>query len=72
MDAIVGEIEQVPPRFSAIKVDGQRAYDLAREGEVLDLAAALNGGRALACNDEHYGRMSNILNPGRAASMADH
>lgn len=29
----VGTIEQVPPKFSAIKVDGQRAYDLAREGE---------------------------------------
>ncbi|HLS69238.1 MAG TPA: tRNA pseudouridine(55) synthase TruB [Kiloniellales bacterium] len=29
----IGEIEQTPPIFSAIKVDGQRAYDLAREGE---------------------------------------
>ena len=29
----VGTIEQVPPRFSAIKIDGERAYDLAREGE---------------------------------------
>jgi tRNA pseudouridine55 synthase len=28
-----GSIEQVPPRFSAIKVDGERAYDMAREGE---------------------------------------
>ena len=28
----VGTIEQVPPRFSAIKIDGERAYDLAREG----------------------------------------
>ena len=28
-----GEIEQVPPSFSAIKVGGERAYDLAREGE---------------------------------------
>lgn len=33
-----GEIEQVPPRFSAIKVDGERAYDLARAGENVDLA----------------------------------
>lgn len=29
----IGEIEQVPPAFSAIKIDGQRAYDLARAGE---------------------------------------
>lgn len=34
-----GDIEQVPPQFSAVKVDGERAYDLAREGEVMDLAA---------------------------------
>ena len=35
----VGEIDQVPPAFSAIKVDGQRAYDLAREGVAVELAA---------------------------------
>ena len=34
-----GEIEQVPPRFSAIKVDGQRAYDLAREGVEVELSS---------------------------------
>jgi tRNA pseudouridine55 synthase len=35
----IGEIMQVPPAFSAVKVDGERAYDLAREGEELELAA---------------------------------
>lgn len=39
LPTFVGEIEQVPPRFSAIKVDGQRAYDLAREGEAFELKA---------------------------------
>lgn len=34
-----GDILQVPPQFSAVKVEGERAYDLAREGEVMDLAA---------------------------------
>jgi tRNA pseudouridine55 synthase len=34
-----GAIEQIPPRFSAIKIKGERAYDLAREGEVPDIAA---------------------------------
>lgn len=34
-----GEISQVPPAFSAIKVNGERAYDLARDGEVVELAA---------------------------------
>src|SRR6218665_3646739 len=33
-----GEIMQTPPAFSAIKVDGERAYDLARAGEVVELA----------------------------------
>ena len=35
----VGEIEQVPPKYSAIKVDGERAYDLARAGEYVELEA---------------------------------
>ncbi|HZP08707.1 tRNA pseudouridine(55) synthase TruB [Methyloceanibacter sp.] len=34
----VGEISQVPPRFSALKVDGARAYDLARDKEEFELA----------------------------------
>ena len=34
----IGTIEQVPPRFSAVKIDGERAYDLAREGEVVEIA----------------------------------
>ncbi|MDO8533384.1 MAG: tRNA pseudouridine(55) synthase TruB [Xanthobacteraceae bacterium] len=33
-----GTIEQVPPRFSALKIDGERAYDLAREGEEVVLS----------------------------------
>jgi tRNA pseudouridine55 synthase len=33
-----GEIEQVPPAFSAIKIAGERAYDLARAGETVELA----------------------------------
>jgi tRNA pseudouridine55 synthase len=36
-----GEIEQVPPAFSAIKIDGNRAYDLARSGEEVVLEARL-------------------------------
>lgn len=34
-----GTIMQVPPAFSAIKVDGERAYDLARDGETVELEA---------------------------------
>jgi tRNA pseudouridine55 synthase len=43
IDALIprftGTISQIPPRFSAVKVDGERAYDLARDGAELDLAA---------------------------------
>ena len=34
-----GPIEQVPPAYSAIKIDGERAYDLARRGEVVEMKA---------------------------------
>jgi tRNA pseudouridine55 synthase len=37
--AFRGQIMQVPPQYSAVKVDGERAYDLAREGEAMELAA---------------------------------
>ncbi|MBZ0216455.1 MAG: tRNA pseudouridine(55) synthase TruB [Fimbriimonadaceae bacterium] len=37
LDRYRGRIEQVPPAFSAIKIDGQRAYDLARGGESVEL-----------------------------------
>jgi tRNA pseudouridine55 synthase len=33
-----GEIEQTPPPYSAVKVQGRRAYDMARKGEQVDLA----------------------------------
>lgn len=43
IDAVLGEFEgeilQTPPAFSAIKVDGERAYDLARAGETFELEA---------------------------------
>ena len=39
LPAFVGDIEQVPPKFSAVKIDGERAYKLAREGEDVTLAA---------------------------------
>ncbi|MCM8556286.1 tRNA pseudouridine(55) synthase TruB [Sphingomicrobium sediminis] len=37
MPGYMGTIEQMPPAFSALKVDGKRAYDLAREGKAVDL-----------------------------------
>ena len=37
LPAFVGNIEQTPPAFSALKIEGKRAYDLARAGEPVDL-----------------------------------
>ncbi|HXV74020.1 MAG TPA: tRNA pseudouridine(55) synthase TruB [Sphingomonadales bacterium] len=37
LPAFIGSIRQVPPRFSAVKVSGQRAYALARAGEAVEL-----------------------------------
>ena len=37
LPSFIGTIDQVPPSFSAKRVDGERAYDLAREGEVVEL-----------------------------------
>lgn len=39
LPAFTGDIEQVPPQFSAVKVDGERAYAKARGGEEMELAA---------------------------------
>jgi tRNA pseudouridine55 synthase len=39
LPSFTGLIAQVPPRFSAIKIDGERAYDLARDGVAVELAA---------------------------------
>lgn len=52
--------------YGAVHRDWTEAAD-----SLIDLAAALNGGRALQCSDEHYGSMSNLLLPGRGASMAE-
>ncbi len=39
LPGFVGDIMQVPPQFSAVKIDGQRAYTLARAGEEIEIAA---------------------------------
>jgi tRNA pseudouridine55 synthase len=38
LTSFVGEIEQIPPPYSAVKVKGKKAYEMAREGEEVDLA----------------------------------
>jgi tRNA pseudouridine55 synthase len=38
LPSLTGLIQQIPPRYSAIKVEGERAYDLARDGEAIELS----------------------------------
>ena len=56
-----------------MKVYGSPTVDWSRilPGELVDIAAALNGGVALACNNEHFGTMRNLLTPGRGVNMGD-
>lgn len=39
IDTFIGEVEQTPPRYSAIKINGKRAHELARRGETVDIDA---------------------------------
>lgn len=53
-----------------LRVYGEVVKDW-KVGDTIDLAAMENGGRALICSDEHFGRMENILTPGRGINMGD-
>lgn len=46
-------------------------WSLVRENESVDLASALNGAKALECNDMFFSDMSNLLMPGRGVNMGD-
>ncbi len=41
------------------------------KGETIDLAAAINGGKALQCNDMFFSKMDNLIMPGRGVNMGD-
>jgi allantoicase len=49
----------------------RKAWQQHPPGSVTDLFALENGGRALACNDEHFGSMHNLNIPGRGVNMGD-
>ena len=51
LPSFTGEILQTPPAFSAVKIDGERAYDLARAGEAVELEARKVHIRAFALRD---------------------
>ncbi len=46
-------------------------WDAVDADEVIDLAAAINGGKAIACNDMFFSAMGNLIMPGRGVNMGD-
>ena len=59
--------------IARLRVYGTPFVDWTRvvKGQSVDIAAARNGGVALACNNEHFGKMNNLLLPGRGSNMGD-
>ncbi len=67
LGAFVGEISQVPPAYSAVRVDGERAYDLAREGTVLELEArtvVIHEARLIATPDADHSTLEIVCGKG--------
>ena len=60
-----GLIDQTPPVYSAIKVDGNRAYDLARSGEAVELKSRKVQVNSLALSGYHADNASFICNCGK-------
>lgn len=49
----------------------QARFEPSNPAQLVDLLAMENGGRAIACNDEHFGSMHNLNAPGRGVNMGD-
>ncbi len=56
-----------------LKIYGEvfKDWTLVKENEILDLAAAINGGKAILCNDMFFSHMDNLIMPGRGINMGD-
>ena len=67
LPAFTGDISQVPPKFSAVKIDGQRAYKLARDGDNPDIAARplyVDELTLLDCPDADHSRLRLVCGKG--------
>ena len=49
----------------------RRDWSTVGPDDVVDLAAMVNGGNPVACNDEHFGKLGNIIAPGHGRTMGD-
>ncbi len=59
--------------LARLRVYGEvfKNWDAVGVDEEIDLAAAINGGKAIACNDMFFSAMSNLIMPGRGINMGD-
>jgi allantoicase len=57
--------------IARLRIFGEIRPDFSGVDGYIDLAALEHGGRPLACSDQHYGNVHNLLAPGRAANMGD-
>lgn len=57
--------------IARLRIFGEVRADFNNVNGFVDLLAIENGGRALACSDEHYGSMQNLNVPGRGVNMGD-
>ena len=67
LPAFVGTIEQLPPAYSALKIDGRRAYALARAGQEVQLAprrVRVDSLKLVACPDPDHARFELICGKG--------
>ena len=66
LDHFTGPIEQVPPAYSALKIDGKRAYDRARAGETVEMKT-----RAVTVHDLYLaGHPREGVDPDKGSSLA--
>lgn len=66
LKSFIGRIEQVPPAFSAVKVDGKRAFKYARQGEDVKLKA-----KVLVIDELEILHFGQVTNEGNEAEQAD-
>jgi len=57
--------------IARLRVYGEVRPDFSVDADTIDLVALENGGRAIACSDEHYGSMHNLNKAGRGVNMGD-
>lgn len=65
----IGDIDQLPPMYSAIKIDGQRLYDLARKGREIERTPRRVAVRSISIDEIHLPHLSVTVECGRGTYL---